>query len=137
MATLPVKFTATILGEYQVTKLEKILSFTLDEKIEKSIKLNNSEEVIDYSFIDNPKIFYFEGTGAFQVVLTMTLDVPDQVIPGEFVSASVEVPIDVQDVFCLTSVSGLLANVTALKIKEINAVEKTITVRIYGEAVVA
>jgi len=52
-----------VIGEDLLTNLSKNIELEIAEKLENRIILNNSSQILDFSFIENPSVFIFEGTG--------------------------------------------------------------------------
>lgn len=52
-----------IVGEESLTKLSDTIYLNVTEKIENTFIINNSSQIIDFSFIDAPSIFVIEGAG--------------------------------------------------------------------------
>ncbi len=109
-------------GEFQVTKLSKTVTFVLDEKLEKIIKLNNSNESIDFTFVDLIRTMIFEATADFTVSIT---------------ASGQTIDFEVTDFFSFTPSEAFRALITDITVKETNSVDVNVNVRIYGETVTA
>lgn len=120
MATTLTKLSVNLSGKENVTELAYANSFTLDEKLEKTIKLNNSSETIDYSYISNPKTIIFKGDGVFNVLITKDANV---------------ITFQVDKIYTARFADTFLTEVTSIEIAEINSIDVEIEVRVYGETV--
>lgn len=115
-------FTISLVGEEQVTKLNSKTTFTVDEKLEKTINLNNSSEVIDYSYIDDPYLFIFEGSGEFNVAITAG---------GNTITYAID------NSYIFTPTSSFASTISNITISETSSVDVVVNVRIYSKAVVS
>jgi len=115
---VPTKYSIGLAGEGSVTRLNKEVTFTVDEKLEKTITITNETETIDYSFITSPKLFIFEGTGSFVVSVTHDGSTID---------------FEITDSWTFMPTASFMANVTDITLKETLGNEVTINVRIYSE----
>jgi len=120
MATTLTKLSVNLSGKENVTELAYANSFTLDEKLEKNIKLNNSSETIDYSYISNPKTIIFKGDGIFNVIITKDANV---------------ITFEVDKMYTARFADTFLADVTSIVVSETNSLDVNIEVRVYGEVV--
>ena len=105
-------------GEFVVTKLSKMITFELDEKLEKTIKLNNSTETIDASFVDLIRVIIFEASDDFTVSIT---------------AGGNTIEFEITDFFSFTPSEVFGATITDITVKETNGLDVNINVRVYGE----
>lgn len=109
-----------VTGQLAVTQLSKSTTFTLDEKLEDSIKLNNSSRTIDFDYVDNIRTIIVDSDGEFTVSIT---------------AGGSTIEFACQDTFYFTPTPAFRATITDFTIKETNSVDRLINIRIFGEEV--
>ena len=109
-------------GDNTLTRLDSKVLINIDEKLEKTIHLNNTTEIIDFSSITNAYAFIFTGTGEFTVAMTHTAQT---------------ITYTVEDFMAFTLDSVFIAGITNLTVGEANSADVMIEVRIYGKTVTA
>lgn len=118
------KVSLSVSGPSQVTSLDKVLEYIVKEKLEKTIILNNSSETIDYSFVDNPKIFIFDSENNFKVRMLWT--------PTDASLTQQTIEYEVEDLFVFTPSATFLSELDSLEIFEEDEVDVAVNVRVFG-----
>lgn len=111
-----------VLKDNAISILSKSSEFTLKEKKETIINLNNSSYVVDLTNIDNVCLLVFEGSGEFTVT---------------FVQDANTVTHTVTDFFVLTLTPASASSFTSITIAETNEEDVSIHAFVYGKVTTA
>lgn len=114
---MSVSYTQQVVSSEDVTNLKRELAFDLEEKIEETLILNSSSKSIDFSDIDNPRMFLITTSGTITLSITKGGSTITLVVDSSF-----SMIVDPTDA----------ALITALSVEDIAGTDKTVKVGIYG-----
>lgn len=119
MAIIQTPSIRTVITGDGITSLDNSVSFTLSEKLEATrlLKDTDGSVLLDYSYINTVKSFYFYSVGTYTVTLTVGTEI---------------IPIEVNGTFRLDPTPAFRDLITSIALSTSSTTDISISVRVYG-----
>jgi hypothetical protein len=118
MATTP-KLNVKLLGEEQMTLLDKTITWTPSDKLETTLVINSADgsKAISITNIETVKTMVFYGTGSYKVSITVDTNTID---------------FETQDFFIFSPTAVFRSTIDAISVSTASSSDIEIQVRVYG-----